>query len=910
MSVVLNVYTVTGGELLRALYNAVAGLFNAQNSNSFFQLFYIAIALGGFWTVGQFILKRDIRHLFGFLLKYALAMILIMRPTCDVMIHDRTIDLQNPALRVDNVPLVLGIVGSLSSSISDGVTYLLELIFHSPNDMSYRESGMIMGAKLFISASHIKITDPDFNANMQKFMQQCVFFDLLYNRYTIKELVNESNIWNRVKTNASVARGFMFNNKFKSCAEAASLLDGQWESVVTDAKAKYAGFAFGNRADAQANFIKYLPVSYNYLTKMSGDASAIIQQNMMANAVRDGVFSMGARLNSKAAIESFSESRASEKVLAAMSNIGLMAAYWLPILQCILFSVLIGFFVFIPFFLPFPIGLSFLKFYVTLYVWLALWPPIFTVLNYAMTSISGHYLSFANSGTLAYQTGVNEAYQNIAGLSGYLAILTIGFSFMFINRQVGGLVSGAQQAMGVAQNAATSSAEEIQTGNYSYGNTHLANDNSFNNSAFHTDRNARVSMGGVETSLDGGSTARIARDGSQTLSMAGAMSHTPLNIQLGESTREAFSQMSDRAMTAGFNKSTASGEQYSASLKSLAELGDASSHGEQSGEGHQISNSSGFNTAASKVSNLVDTFAKEHNISRDEATKVLGSKSVSIGGTFGFGTGKVPGLNAHAEIGANGRKEWDHSNSKQDVQLYNDAQRFSEENHLTDVVNEARQATKDEHFRTFDDKSDRLAHNFSTGYDKSMHYRDEALASFSESEGYHQQANISNEQVSSINLDAQTSFVDWLSNQRAPNSTGKIGLQQAEDLIRHDPELATAYAREFVKEKTSQSVSQFNRAHPIGAESVSHKFDAYKSQIAGQKEVDNGLSQYQSSFDGLMKNLNTGHVDPEIKNSVEKDFAQTKTSISERTKPIFKDGYELVDATIIEQAIAESEKKK
>ena len=910
MSVVLNVYTVTGGELLRAFYNAVAGLFNAQNSHSFSQLFYIAIALGGFWTVGQFILKRDVRHLFGFLLKYALAMILIMRPTCDVMIHDRTIDLQNPALRVDNVPLVLGIVGSLSSSISDGVTDLLELIFHSPNDMSYRESGMIMGAKLFISASHIKITDPDFNANMQKFMQQCVFYDLLYNRYTIKELVNEPNIWNRVKTNASVARGFMFNSKFKSCAEAASLLDGQWESVVTDAQAKYAGFAFGNRTDAQANFIKYLPVSYNYLTKMSGDASAIIQQNMMANAVRDGVFSMGARLNSKAAIESFSESRASEKAPAAWANIGLMAAYWLPILQCILFSVLIGFFVFIPFFLPFPIGLSFLKFYVTLYVWLALWPPIFAVLNYAMTSISGHYIFFANSGTLAYQTGVNETYQNIAVLSGYLAILTIGLSFMFISRQVGGLVSGAQQAMGVAQNAATSSAEEIQTGNYSYGNTHLANDNSFNNSAFHTDRNARVSMGGVETSLDGGSTARIARDGSQSLSMAGAMSHTPLNIQLGESTREAFSQMSDRAMTAGFNKSTASGEQYSASLRSLAELGDASSHGEQSGEGHQISNSSGFNTAASKVSNLVDTFAKEHNISKDEATKVLGSKSVSIGGTFGFGTGKVPGLNAHAEIGANGRKEWDHSNSKQDVQLYNDAQRFSEENHLTDVVNEARQATKDEHFRTFDDKSDRLAHNFSTGYDKSMHYREEALASFSESEGYHQQANISNEQVSSINLDAQTGFVDWLSHQRAPNSTGKIGLQQAEDLIRHDPELATAYAREFVKEKTSQSISQFNRAHPIGAESVSHKFDAYKSQIAGQKEVDNGLSQYQSSFDGLMKNLNTGHVDPEIKNSVEKDFAQTKTSISERTKPIFKDGYELVDATIIEQAIAESEKKK
>ena len=391
--------------------------------------------------------------------------------------------------------------------------------------------------------------------------------------------------------------------------------------------------------------------------------------------------------------------------------------------------------------------------------------------------------------------------------------------------------------------------------------------------------------------------------------MAGAMSHTPLNIQLGESTREAFSQMSDRAMTAGFNKSTASGEQYSASLRSLAELGDTRSHGEQSGEGHQISNSSGFNIAAAKVSNLVDTFAKEHNISRDEATKVLSSKSLSIGGTAGFGTGKVPGFNAHGEVGANGRREWDHSNSKQDIKLYNDAQRFSEENHLTDVVNEARQATKDEHFRTFDDKSDRLAHNFSAGYDKSMHYRDEALASFAESEGYHQQANISNEQVSSINLDAQTGFVDWLSHQRAPNSTGKIGLQQAEDLIRHDPELATAYAREFVKEKTSQSVSQFNRAHHIGADSVQQKYDVYKSQVGGQKEVDNALSQYQGSFDGLMKNLNTGHIDPEIKNSVEKEFLQAKTDISERTKPILEDGSKVMQSTIVAQSKAESENK-
>jgi hypothetical protein len=59
-----------------------------------------------------------------------------------------------------------------------------------------------------------------------------------------------------------------------------------------------------------------------------------------------------------------------------------------------------------------------------------------------------------------------------------------------------------------------------------------------------------------------------------------------------------------------------------------------------------------------------------------------------------------------------------------------------------------------------------------------------------------------------------------------------------------------------------------------------------------------------------MKNLNTGHVSAEAKNSVEKEFSQTKASISERTKPIFKEGHELVGVIMNEQAMAESEKKK
>lgn len=898
---VMEIYTITGGELLKAFYTATAAMFHYDG---ILGIFRTALLIGGVCTVAQFIVRRDFRAMFLFVFKYAFAIAFILTPTCTVLIHDRT-DPLRADLTVDNVPLVLGFVGGLSSKLSDKITQTFELFFHAPNDMDYSQTGMIMGAKLFLSASQIKITDPLFNANMQKFMQQCVFYDVMYGRYNLQDLNQAKDIWELVKTHSSVARGFIYDGSYKSCMEAAALLDSAWERVIIDAKSKYAGFAFGNHTEALANFEKYLPQTFNHLTTMSGDASALIRQNMMANAIRDGVFSMGARVNSKAAIESFSASRASEKIPAALSNIGLMSAYWLPIIHSVIFCIIIGCFIFLLFFLPFPIGISFLQFYGTLYIWLALWAPMFTVINYVMTILSQFSLSFVsvNATTMAYQSGLNQVYENMAALGGYLMMGTIALSYAVINRRVSGFVSLAQQPTGVVQNAASTAAEEAQQGNYSYGNTSFSNQNSFNSNAFHTDRNARVSLGGVETSLDGGSIARIARDGSESLTMATSTSHTPLNIQLGESNRLAFSQLADSAQTAGYQQSVASSEQYASSLRSLAELGETQSHSAQSGEGYQISNSSGFNMAASKISNLIDNFARDHNISRDEATKVLTAVSGTFGVSGGFGTGAaIPGLKGNVEVGANIRHERDGSTTHQDARLMNEARRFSEENHFTDVVNEARQATKDEHFRASDEHSGRLANNFSSGFDKSMHYRDEAVASFSESESYHRQASMSSEQVSSINLDAQTGFIDWLSHHKAPNSQGMIGLQQAEWMIRHEPELAQSYARAYVADKTSQTVNQFQSSHAINPHHIAQKNQQFKQQVPGEARVDGALSGYNNALEHRIKNTNTGHVSNSVENQVKKESTRTHKEMLERVEPIVQQGSQVMQEVIVSQS--------
>lgn len=903
----MEIYTITGGEIIRSFYDATAAMFGSGGITG---LFKNALIIGGVWTVGHFIIKRDLRHFFGFMLRYVFAIAFILTPVCKVHIIDRT-DPLNSALFVDNVPLALGFVGGLSSTLSDRMVRLFELYFHSPNDIDYSQTGMIMGAKLYLSASNIKITDAGFNANMQKFMQQCVFYDLMYNRYGLQELNQSTDIWALVKSNASVARGIIYNRSFKSCFEAAQLLDSAFESVITDAKSKYAGFAFGNHTDKLANFDKYLPSSYKYLTQLSSDASDIVRQNMMANAIRDGVFTMGSRVNSKSAIDSFASSRAQEKIPATLTNMGLMSAYWLPIIHSALFCIIVGCFVFVLFSLPFPAGLSFCQMYGTLYVWLGMWAPVFTVINYIMTGVAQFSLSFAKNGsmTLVWQSGINQMYENMAAVGGYLAAGTITLSYMLISRSIGSLITLAQQTNGVTQSAAASSAEEAQMGNYHYGNTSFDNHSGFNTNAFHNDQNARISVGGVETSLDGGSVARMARNGSETIAMATGTSHTPLGIQLGESTRAGFSELSDNAKSTALNQSIASSEQYGASLRSLVELGDTQSHGSQSGDGYQISNSAGFNTAASKVANLVDTFAHDHNISRDHAMRALAAASVSLNASVGVGkqnsspVGGVLGLlRGGVDVNGSLRKELDSSHTEQNSQIDNDARRFTDETHFNDVVNQARQATKDTHFRTSDDRNERLADNFSTGYDKAIHYREEAVASFTESETYHRQASMGHEEISSINLDAQTGFIDWLSHHRAPNSHGRIGLQQAEWLIRNEPEMAQSYAREYIAEKTSQSIRQFQQKHHINPQHATQIHNQYKEQVPGNERVHAALDEYSNAFNERAKTVNAGTVDKGAMESVNKDFKDTRKDIIERTDTIVQEGSSLAQGVISSQS--------
>src|SRR3546814_14383352 len=101
-----------------------------------------------------------------------------MVPRMDVHVTDRV----NPSLapaNVANVPLGLALMASFTSQVGDYLTRSAELVFGLPDDLNYSKNGMIYGARLMEATRSLRISDPEFAANLDDHIRQCVFYDPL-----------------------------------------------------------------------------------------------------------------------------------------------------------------------------------------------------------------------------------------------------------------------------------------------------------------------------------------------------------------------------------------------------------------------------------------------------------------------------------------------------------------------------------------------------------------------------------------------------------------------------------------------------------------------------------------------------------------------------------------------------------
>jgi conjugal transfer mating pair stabilization protein TraG len=185
-----------------------------------------------------------------------------------------------------NVPLGLALMASFTSQVGDYLTGSAEVVFGLPGDLNYSKNGMIYGARLYDATRSLRISDPEFAANLDEHFRQCVFYDVLLGRYSMKQLAESSDIWTTIAP-GSQARAQRFltrdattgqvTSTIITCREAYDALNAQWTLLIDS-----MGTVFGRQlypgqtaALAKAKLFADLPVAYQYLTGVSASATDI-----------------------------------------------------------------------------------------------------------------------------------------------------------------------------------------------------------------------------------------------------------------------------------------------------------------------------------------------------------------------------------------------------------------------------------------------------------------------------------------------------------------------------------------------------------------------------------------------------------------------------------------------------------
>ncbi|EAR0283701.1 conjugal transfer mating pair stabilization protein TraG [Salmonella enterica subsp. enterica] len=613
------VYVIAGGEWLRNNLNAIAAFMSSRTWDSIEK---IALTLSVLVVAIVWVQRHNMMDLLGWVAVFVLISLLVTVRT-SVQIIDNS-DLVK-VHRVDNVPVGLALPLSLTTRIGHAMVAGYEMIFAQPDSVTYSKTGMLFGANLVTKSTDFLSRNPEITSLFQDYVQNCVMGDIYLNhKYSLEELMESADPYTLIFSNPSPLRGvFDKNNHFLTCKDASVTLKDKL-NLDTQNGGKtwhyYVQQLFGGRPDPNMLFSTMLGDSYSYFYGSSQSASQIIRQNVTINALREGITSYAARSGDTASLMNLATTSSMEKQRLAHASIGQVALRSLPMMQTILTGIAIGIFPLLVLAAVFnKLTLSVLKGYAFALMWLQSWPLLYAILNSAMT-----FYARQNGApvVLSEMSQIQLKYSDLATTAGYISMMVPPLSWAMVKGLGAGFSGVYSHFASSAISPTAGAAAGVVDGNYSYGNMQTENVNGFSWST-----NSTTSFGQMTYQTGSGATTTQTRDGNMVMDASGAQSRLPVNInatrQIAAAQQEMAREASTKAESAlhGFSSSIAS------AWNTLSQFGSNRGSSDSVTGGADSTMSAQDSMMASRMRSAVESYAKAHNISNEQATRELASRS-------------------------------------------------------------------------------------------------------------------------------------------------------------------------------------------------------------------------------------------------------------------------------------------
>ncbi|MEO8152378.1 MAG: conjugal transfer protein TraG N-terminal domain-containing protein [Rhizobacter sp.] len=511
----MDIITYGNTELLGGVLQGVAYMFFGSKTVDFRGMM---LAVGGIGFVMALIAYAfSPRKLVGW---YWIATVLcvsavLIMPKTDVQVIDR---LQNCGtvkgvlvpgagvcvFPVSDVPYVLALVASTTSKIGDKLTEMFEDTFQTVayNDITngnmstfvdngFRGNGMMFGNKLIREAARVSFPDPSFRYNLTKYLDNCAGPDLSDGTISVDQLRLSTDIWTKVMMKGGNPARYspIIDGGVMPCDAFRDLIDGAMDGQVTKAKVVLASKVNSDDngqlpGDAAATDKLDAQITQAYMrSRLQGDvaaeASAMIRQNAMINALADAKSLSTQRTNDPTAMMmGMAEAQAKISTNSSWITSAKIAEQAMPLIRNGIEAILYAAFPIMVLMCLLLTGATCAKLigsYASALLWIQLWPPLYAVLNYMASSASARHMASAGvmpggGRGLSLLTSASIYENSVSDLAvvGYLVVSIPVFAWAIVKgmEAIGG---GALAGASAFSSGSSAGASEAASGGVSLG---------------------------------------------------------------------------------------------------------------------------------------------------------------------------------------------------------------------------------------------------------------------------------------------------------------------------------------------------------------------------------------------------------------------------------------------------------
>jgi len=636
--------TYGGGEVFFLVFNAIAALFKENNTGMMMSLIRVGLMVGCVYVVILMFFQSQLIEGMKWFFWVIIATNLLFLPKTTVIIKD---PLTNIIKKVDNVPFALGAFAGFVSTVGKTITENFETVFSLPNDFLYHKTGTVFASAIMSQVGHFRIVDPLFKGNMERFVNQCIVYDVMIaKKYTLTELHNTPDIWELVKGKASPILGFLYkggpgqNDKsgaktspgvIMTCKAGAGELEKLWIPEIKKARALY-GSRVQNRNLTEKAFLNNVAGSASFLfenQKLAENAQNLLRQEMMINAIEDA---SNNKLSELGGATNYAATKALLQQRSTYAAAGAIAAKTLPLFKNVIEALSYALFIFIVVLALLPNGYRILLTYCGILVWTQLWAPLYAVLNLIMT-LYGKAETKSLVGdtglTLLNSSAIVNANADMVTLAAWLSVSIPFISYGILKQGAAAFVGLAQHLGSAMQSAASSAAAETVSGNISLGNVSMGNQAYQNTTAFQHNTSPTYNASQFKAMNTSGIETTSFADGKQAFSDQ-ALSR--LSVQIMGTENTGFSQQHNlsNATNVARTKSAAATQATEASIQSSTNF--LSQFGTDKFKGEDFSKTISASDAKSlqKYNNFVHDICERTGM--DETQAVDAALGASVGG--------------------------------------------------------------------------------------------------------------------------------------------------------------------------------------------------------------------------------------------------------------------------------------